>query len=312
MEADSGHPLSASSIGVQIMKKKAKALRNTGSFIAFMGPSLIAFTCVLLIPFLYGVYLTFTNYSPITRTSDFIGFGNFAAAFTDKAFLDSLLKTLSYVFFSAVLCNLVAFLLAYLLTSNLKAQNFFRAGFFTPNLIGGIVLGYIWKFIFANVVTQIGKSLEYAPLTTSLLTNPDSAIFAMIVVTVWQYAGYLMMIYVAGFVSIPRDVQEAASLDGATGLKKLFKVTIPLMVPSFIICFFITISRGFMAYDLNLALTNGAPYGSTRLASMHIYQKAFQASQYGLGQAEAIMLFIVVAVVAVTQVLLTKRYEVEA
>ena len=294
------------------MKKSTKSLRNAGAFAAFMGPSLIAFVCVLLIPFLYGVYLTFTDYSPITRTSELVGFSNFTAVFTDKPFLDSLIKTLGYVFYSAIFCNLVAFFLAYLLTSNLKAQSFFRAGFFTPNLIGGIVLGYIWKFIFANVVTQIGKSLEFGPLSTSMLTNPDTAIFAMILVTVWQYAGYLMMIYVAGFVGIPRDIQEAADLDGATGLRKLFKVTIPLMVPSFIICFFITISRGFMAYDLNLALTNGAPYGSTRLASMHIYQKAFQASQYGLGQAEAIMLFIIVAIVAVTQVLLTKRFEVEA
>ena len=120
------------------------------------------------------------------------------------------------------------------------------------------------------------------------------------------------MIYIAGFVGINKEVLEAADIDGAKGFKKLFYVTIPSMVPSFIICFFITISRGFMAYDLNLALTNGAPYGSTRLASMHIYQKAFQANQYALGQAEAIVLFIVVAIVAVTQVLLTKRYEVEA
>lgn len=173
-------------------------------------------------------------------------------------------------------------------------------------------MGYIWKFIFANVVTKVGHTLEIESLKTSLLTHPDRAILAMIIVTVWQYAGYLMMIYIAGFVGINKEVLEAADIDGAKGFKKLFYVTIPSMVPSFIICFFITISRGFMAYDLNLALTNGAPYGSTRLASMHIYQKAFQANQYALGQAEAIVLFIVVAIVAVTQVLLTKRYEVEA
>jgi raffinose/stachyose/melibiose transport system permease protein len=134
----------------------------------------------------------------------------------------------------------------------------------------------------------------------------------MVIVTVWQYAGYLMMIYVAGFVGIPKDVQEAAEIDGAMGLRKLFKVTIPLMVPSFIICFFISISRGFMSYDLNLALTNGQPYGSTRLAAMHIYQKAFQANEYGIGQADAIVLFIAVAIAAVTQVILSKRREVEA
>ena len=277
-----------------------------------MGPSLIAFTCVLLIPLVYGVYLTFTNYSPIHSTYENVGFANFAALFADQEYLSQFLKTIFYVFASTLLCNVLAFFLAYLLTSNMKAQNFLRAGFFTPNLIGGIILGYIWKFIFANVFTLIGKSLAFQPLMTSFLTDPTKAIWAMIIVTVWQYAGYMMMIYVAGFVGIPKDVQEAAELDGAMGLKKLFKVTIPSMVPSFIICFFISISRGFMSYDLNLALTNGQPYGSTRLAAMHIYQKAFQANEYGIGQAEAIVLFIAVAIAAVTQVILIKRREVEA
>jgi raffinose/stachyose/melibiose transport system permease protein len=294
------------------MKSKKKTLNNAGLFITFMGPSLIAFTCVLLIPFLYGVFLTFTNYNPIKGTKDFVGFANFIAIFSDKEFLTQFIKTLGYVFYSTIFCNVIAFILAYLLTSNIKAQNFLRGGFFTPNLIGGIILGYIWKFIFANVVTQIGNSLDIETLKTSLLTHPDRAILAMIIVTVWQYAGYLMMIYIAGFVGIQKEVLEAAEIDGAKGMKKLFNITIPSMVPSFIICFFITISRGFMAYDLNLALTNGAPYGSTRLASMHIYQKAFQANQYAVGQAEAIVLFIVVAIVTVSQVLLTKKYEVEA
>lgn len=294
------------------MKRRKRALINTGTFAAFMGPSLFAFICVLLIPLIYGIYLTFTNYSPITGAQEYVGLSNFTAIFSDKEYLGQFVKTLGYVIYSTIFCNVLAFALAYLLTSNVKFQNFMRAGFFTPNLIGGIVLGYIWKFIFANVITQIGKSLEYQPFMTSFLTNPERAIWAMIIVTVWQYAGYLMMIYIAGFVSIPKDIQEASEIDGATGLKKLFKVTIPLMVPSFIICFFISISRGFMSYDLNLALTNGQPYGSTRLAAMHIYQKAFQANEYGIGQAEAIVLFIAVAIAAVSQVLLTKRYEVEA
>lgn len=294
------------------MKKKNKTLRNAGEFLTFMGPSLIAFVCVLFIPLVYGVYLTFTNYSPITGTQGFIGLSNYISVFSDPEFLEQFAKTLGYVFFSSILCNLVAFFLAFLLTSNVRAQNFLRAGFFTPNLIGGVILGYIWKFIFANVITLIGKSLEYAPLMTSFLTNPERAIWAMVIVTVWQYAGYFMMIYIAGFVGVPKDIQEAAELDGATGIKKLFRVTIPLMVPSFIICFFISVSRGFMAYDLNLALTNGQPYGATRLAAMHIYQKAFQANQYGVGQAEAIILFVAVAIAAVSQVLLTKKLEVEA
>lgn len=294
------------------MKAKTKGLNNAGLFIIFMGPALITFACVLLIPFLYGVILTFTNYDPIKGTKDFIGFSNFAAIFADKEFLGQFLKTLGYVFYSTIFCNILAFLLAYLLTTNIKAQNILRGGFFTPNLIGGIILGYIWKFIFANVFTQLGNSLQFKPLMTSFLTNPDRAILAMIIVTVWQYAGYLMMIYIAGFVGISKDILEAAEIDGATGMNKLLHITIPSMVPSFIICLFITISRGFMAYDLNLSLTNGAPYGATRLASMHIYQKAFQANQYATGQAEAIVLFIAVAIAAVSQVLLTKRFEVEA
>lgn len=294
------------------MDRSKRLINKIGSFVIFMGPSLIAFSCVLLIPFLYGFYLTFTDYSPISITYDLVGLSNYKEVFSDKEFWGQFFKTLRYVFYSTVFCNLLAFILAYLLTSNIRGRNFLRGGFFTPNLIGGIVLGYIWKFIFANVVTQLGSITGYEALTTSFLTHPERAIVAMIIVTVWQYAGYLMLIYIAGFVGIPKDIQEASEIDGATGITKLVRITIPLMVPSFIMCLFIMISRGFMTYDLNLALTNGQPYGSTRLLSMHIYQKAFQANEYGIGQAEAIVLFVTVAIAAVSQVLLTKRFEVEA
>ena len=141
------------------MNRKNKLLGNIGNFILFMGPSLFAFACVLIIPFLYGIYLTFTDYSPIRITYEFVGFSNFRAVFTDKEFWQQFLKTLGYVLYSTIFCNLLAFILAYLLTSNIRGRNFLRAGFFTPNLIGGIVLGYIWKFIFANVVTKLGETL---------------------------------------------------------------------------------------------------------------------------------------------------------
>jgi len=295
-----------------MMGSNNRKIRNIGYFLSFAGPSLAAFILVLLAPFVYGVVLTFTNYSPLSESREFVGLRNFAAVFSDAEFIRQFLKTIVYVLYATVLSNVVAFLLAALLTSGIKGENFLRGGFFTPNLIGGIVLGYIWKFIFANVFTQIGQSLQFRPLMTSMLTNPDRAILAMVIVTVWQYAGYLMVIYIAGFVSIPKEIPEAAALDGATGLRKVIKVIIPLMVPSFIICLFISLSRGFMVYDFNLALTNGDPYGSTRLAAMHIYQKAFQANRYATGQAEAIVLFCVVAAVAVTQVVVSKKFEVEA
>lgn len=292
------------------MREKS-LLKRGGYFLAFTGPSLFAFICVLIIPFLYGIFLTFTNWNGIAGSYQFVGFENYVKVFNDKEFVRQFLVTLKYVFLSTVLCNVLAFTLAYLLTSGMKAQNFLRGGFFIPNLIGGIILGYIWKFIFANVLTQVGKSLDIEWLKTSFLTNPDRAVWAMIIVTVWQYAGYLMMIYIAGFVGVPKDVDEAADIDGAHGLRKLFSVTIPMLIPSINICVFISLSRGFMAYDLNLSLTNGGPYGSTQLAAMHVYQKAFQAKQYGVGQAEAIILFVVVALLSVTQVMLNKRREVE-
>ncbi len=292
--------------------KKSANKSKAGNFLLFVGPSILTFTCVLVIPFLYGIYLTFTDYSPITRTAEFVGLTNFISVFKDKTFIEQFGKTIMYVIVSTILCNLLAFVLAYVLTKPFKNRNFIRTGFFIPNLIGGIILGYIWKFIFSDVLTAVGRSIGSEAMSTSFLTDPNKALWAMIIVTVWQYAGYLMIIYIAGLVGIPKDIEEAAELDNATGFRKIFNVTIPLMVPSFIVCFFITISRCFMTYDLNLALTAGGPFGSTRLASMHIYQKAFQSNKYGQGQAEAIMLFLMVAIFAVTQVILAKKYEVEA
>ena len=292
--------------------KKSERAGKVGWFALFTGPSIVAFFLVMVVPFVYGIYLTFTNYNAISIGYETVGFANYITVFQDAEFWQHLLLTLKYVLASALLCNIVAFALAWILTNGLKLQSFFRSGFFVPNLIGGIVLGYIWKFLFANVFTQVGKSWGVDWLSTSFLTNPDRALLALVIVTVWQYAGYLMMIYVAGIVAVPADIYEAADIDGATGLRKVFHVTIPLVVPSFVICLFITISRGFMAYDLNLSLTNGGPFGSTQLSAMHVYLKAFQERQYGAGQAEAIILFALVAIVSVSQVLITKKFEVEA
>jgi len=293
------------------MKEKVR-LRDIGSFSVFVLPSLFVFSAVLLAPMLYGVYLTFTDYNPIHGASNFVGFQNYREALTDTVFFRQLGITIRYVIFSTILSNLVAFILAYLLTSKIRLKGLARTGFFTPNLIGGIVLGFIWRLIFSNVLTVLGQQFDIGILSTSFLTHPDRAIHALIIVTVWQYAGYLMIIYMAGFMSIPKDVQEAASIDRATGLRKVFSITIPLMVPSFIICLFITISRTFMTYDLNLSLTGGDPFGSSRLATMHIFQMAFQGGRFAVGQAQAMILFVVVAVIAVSQVLLAKRFEVES
>jgi raffinose/stachyose/melibiose transport system permease protein len=278
----------------------------------FTGPTLFAFLAVMIVPFLYGIYLTFTNWDGISTTSSLVGFQNYVSVFQDTVFWKSFLLTLKYVFITVVLINVVAFLLAYVLTSGLKGQSLFRAGFFIPNLVGGIVLGFVWQFIFSNVLVFLGKELSIPLFSGSWLADPDKAFWAMVIVTVWQYAGYMMVIYFAGLMNVPKDILEAASIDGASLLTKMRKMVLPLMVPSFIVCIFLSLQRGFMVYDLNISLTKGGPFKSTEMVSMHVYEKAFLSRDYGVGQAEAFVLFLLVAVITIAQVYFSKKMEVEA
>lgn len=220
--------------------------------------------------------------------------------------------TFKYVIVVVILVNIIAFGIAYLLTRGIKGQNFFRAGFFTPNLIGGIVLGYIWQFVFSRVFVNIGESTGWKLFGVSWLSDPSKAFAALVLVSVWQLSGYMILIYVAGFMGLSEDVMEAASIDGASGWVKLKNITLPLMMSSITICLFLTLSRAFMVYDVNLSLTAGGPYGTTEMAAMHVYEKAFTSRQFGVGQAEAFILFLVVACISGVQVYLTKKQEVEA
>ena len=285
---------------------------NGKLFLIFVGPAAFLFLCVVVIPFLYGLGLTFTDWNGILPHPHFVLFDNYIGAFQDASFWQSLLLTLGYVAASVVLINAIAFVLAYLLTSGIKGQNFLRSAFFTPNLIGGIILGFIWQFVFSRALVPVGQSLGWELFSKSWLNEPVSAFWAMVVVTVWQYSGYMMIIYVAGFTGVPKDLLEAASIDGCTGMQTTRHIVLPLMVPSFVICLFLSIQRCFMVYDLNLSLTNGGPYNSTRLAAMHVYQKTFVSKEYGVGQAQALILFVVVALITISQVMLGKRKEVDA
>ena len=278
----------------------------------FALPGMFCFFAVVIIPFLYGVYLTFTDWDGVSSEKNFIWFENCKGVIRDGEFWTSLLLTFKYVILVVVLVNVIAFVIAYLLTRGMKGQNFFRAGFFTPNLIGGIVLGYIWQFVFSRVFVSIGESTGWELFEASWLSDPDLAFAALVLVTVWQLSGYMILIYVAGFMGLNEDVMEAASIDGATGWVKLKSIILPLMMSSITICLFLTLSRAFMVYDVNLSLTGGAPYGTTEMAAMHVYEKAFTSRQFGVGQAEALILFIIVAVISGLQVYLTKKQEVEA
>jgi len=287
--------------------------KNAASFFCvFALPGILIFCAVVIAPFLYGLFLTFTDWDGVKTVKSFAGLANYAAALTDAKFGGALLLTLKYVFFTVVLANTAAFLLAALLTGGMKGQNFFRSGFFTPNLIGGVVLGFIWQFVFTQVIVNFGEASALAIFETSWLSDPDKAFWALVIVTVWQLSGYLMLIYVAGFTGLPSDVLEAATIDGASGVQRLVKIVLPLLAASFVVCLFLSLSRAFMVYDLNLSLTKGGPYESTVLAAMHVYTKAFTSRQYGAGQAEALVLFVIVALVSGVQVYIGKKREIEA
>ncbi len=293
------------------MKKNTTSYK-VSQFLMFAGPATILFAAVVLLPFVYGLYLTFTSWDGVSKTKPFVGLENYIKAFSDSAYWAALGRTAVYTVIAVVLVNVVAFLLAYLVTSGIKGQNFFRAGFFIPNLIGGIVLGYVWKFVFNRALVALGNSLSIGALSTSWLATTGGAMLCLIIVSVWQYAGYMMLIYVAGFMSVSKSLMEAAEIDGCTKSQAMKNVTIPLMRSSFVQCIFLTLTRCFMVYDVNLSLTNGEPFNSSVLAAMHVYNQAFTYKNYGTGQAEALILFVICAVVGVTQVYIGKKGEVEA
>lgn len=281
-------------------------------YLMFAGISTLLFSAVVIVPFLYGLYLTFTSWDGVSKTKPFVGFANYISTFQDSAYWAAIGRTMIYSFVAVILVNVVAFILAYLVTRGVKGQNFFRAGFFVPNLIGGIVLGYVWKFVFNRAFVALGTSLSVGALSTSWLATTNGAMLCLIIVSVWQYAGYMMLIYVAGFMSVSNDVLEAAKIDGCTDFQTILHISVPLMISSFVQCLFLTVTRCFMVYDVNLSLTNGEPFNSSVMAAMHVYNQAFTYKNYGTGQAEALVLFIICAVVGVLQVYIGKKAEVSA
>ena len=282
--------------------------------IIFLFPLLFTFAVTVIVPMLVGVFYSFTDWNGVTYTR-MVGFENYAAMFKEAAFIWSLLLTVLFVVINMLLVNLVAFLLALLCTTKLKGVGFFRAAYFLPNLIGGIVLGYIWQFIFSNVLTTILNSPH------SALASTNTAFIAIIVVYVWQYAGYIMLIYINGLATVPRDVLEAAQIDGANDMTTLFKIKIPMIAATFTICTFLTLTSAFKQFDVNLALTNGVGTvrnfmgqrlsNGTQMIALNIYNTAFARDMYGYAQAKAILFFIILACVSLIQVRISNKREVE-
>ena len=287
-------------------------MKKARKFILFAGPALFFFLFIIGASVVSGVQLSFTDWNGLADSYRFIGLENFIGAFRDMEFIISLGKTFTYVFFVVILTNIIAFGIAFGLTRGLRMQGVYRVGFFTPNLIGGVVLGLIWRFVFSTALPGIGEFFHIGFLEHNLLSNPNTAFASLILVSVWQMAGYLMLIYMAGIVGLPKDVLEAGKLDGATGFDELKSIILPLIMPSITICGFMSIKNAFMTYDINMSLTNGGPYASTKLVAMQVYERAFTSQQYGVGQAEALILFVIVATITLIQVSISKSKEVQA
>ena len=271
-------------------------------FPIFVLPTLIAFSFAFIIPFVMGVYLSFCKFKTITN-AQFLGLDNYIKIFADKDFVNAFGFTLKFSVVSIVTINVFAFILALALTRKIKGTNLFRTVFFMPNLIGGIILGYIWQQMINAVL------LKYE---TTLVANPTYGFWGLIILMNWQMIGYMMIIYVAGLQNVPTDLIEAAEIDGATSLQTLFKVKIPMVMPSITICLFLTVSNSFKLFDQNLALTAGAPSKKTAMLALDIYNTFYGRSGFeGVGQAKAVLFFIVVAVIALGQLVLTRRKEVD-
>lgn len=271
---------------------------------------LAVFLVVLALPFGQGLFLTFTNWDGFEYT-EFSGIENYTKSFKDPMFWSTLAFTAKFVLVSLVLVNVVAFGLALLVTAKLRSSNIFRTFFFVPNLIGGVVLGVIWQFIFNTALVSLSKNFSWPFFTESWLNKTTTAFWALIIVTVWQMSGYMMIIYITGLISIEHDVLEAARVDGASALRTLFSIKMPLMAQAFTISLFLTLRGGFMAYDVNVALTGGGPFRTTELISMHIFQDAFAFGNFGTGQSKAVIMFLMVSIAALVQVSISKRYEVQ-
>lgn len=295
-------------VGLYILPTKK---HTTVVHVMFVLPLLLAFVVTIIYPFLSGIFYSFTDWNGV-GFKQVVGLANYKTIFTSVDFVYSFVLTIVFSLVSVLVVNFIAFSLALLCTSRIRGAQLYRAAFFVPNLIGGIVLGYVWQFIFNRVFTALFAGAK------SMLADPGLAMLAVVLVFTWQYAGYIMMIYITGIQSVPQDVLEAAEMDGASRWDKLRRVTIPLLANTFTICLFLTLVNSFKQFDLNYALTNGGPsclldgnvLFSTELLTLDIYKEALVDYQYSTGQAKAVIFSIVLAGISLLQLRYSRKKEV--
>ncbi|OJF17032.1 MAG: ABC transporter permease [Bacillaceae bacterium G1] len=282
--------------------------------LVFLGPGLVFFLVIVLVPFLLGFYYSFTDWNGLDLDkAKWTGWSNWKRIFyEDDNFWSSFWFTVKFTAVTVAASNILAFLLALALTRPLKSRNLLRTVFFVPNVIGGILLGFIWQFIFTKGFATIGELTGWPLFQLPWLGTPETGFWGLVIVFVWQTAGYMMVIYIAAFAGVPQDLIEAAHMDGANYWKRVRHIIVPLVMPAVTVCLFLTTSNAFKMFDLNLALTKGGPGTSTQSLAYNIYAEALNNNRYGLGTAKAMLFFFFVSVITMVQVWLTKRREVEA
>jgi raffinose/stachyose/melibiose transport system permease protein len=298
-----------------------KRIKDNMVFWLFLAPALFSFLVVVIIPFFMGLYYSMTDWTAVAGLEpNWVGLRNYETMFSNLAFRYSFIRTFLFSMLSVISINLVALFFAFLVTREIRFRNFYRAGFFIPNLIGGLVLGYIWQFIFKEVVPALGGLLGISYIENLLLlANPNLTLLGLIMAFTWQYAGYIMMIYVAALLNVPQELLEASDIDGANFWQKLRNITIPMIAQAFTITSFLTLVNSFKQYDIIVALTAGGPtaiyqgqvVNSTELLAVHIYNIAFKYNRMAEGQARAIVFFLVLSVVSIAQVYYNKQKEIE-
>ena len=291
------------------MNSRKISINNEAWYWLFLAPSIIALLVVVLIPFIIGIYYSLTNWDAVNPTV-FIGINNFQNLLNDKLFWNTLLFTTKFAIAFVFIMNILGLGLALLVTRTIPGRNFMRTAFYLPNLIGGLILGFIWNFIFIDVFQSIGDALGIEGLKVWLSTT-NTGFWGLIIITAWQMAGYVMVIYIAYIESVPVEIIEASQIDGANPWQQFRKIIFPLIFPAFTISLFITLSNSFKLFDQNLSLTRGGPGNTTQMITLNIYQTAFAEQKMAYGQAKAVIMFIIVAVIAILQVYFSKKKEIE-
>lgn len=290
---------------------KARRRKDAAWYCLFVLPLVAVFTIIVIIPFFIGIGYSFFKWDGLPiNPKVFVGISNYTRLFSDGRFMTSAVHTIIFTVIAVLLINILGLTFAMIVTSKLKTRNVARTMLFMPYLIGGLILGYIWKFILGDGLKALGEAFGMENVFFNWLIDKNMALVALIIVASWQMAGYIMIIYITGIQGIPDDVIEAASVDGAGFWQTLFRIKFPLIMPSFTICLFMTLSNCFKIFDTNLSLTGGGPNNATEMFAMNIYNEIFKLNNYGYGQAKAILFFIVVAAITLVQVSITKKKEV--